>query len=69
MRIEPYSPLEHGFNIDIPHWPGLAGSFVAPWRFPDFKEKYPYEHIEDQMAAKAVKWLRTQENDKPFYMK
>ncbi len=36
---EPYSPLEHGFDVDVPHWPGPgpAGSFVAPWKFPTFK--------------------------------
>ena len=32
---EPFSPYEHGFDVDIPHWPGPgpAGSFVAPWKF------------------------------------
>ena len=52
---EPYSPLEHGFDVDIPHWPGPgpAGSFVAPWKFPDFKANYPNEHIEDRMAEEA----------------
>ena len=30
---EPYSPLEHGFDVDIPHHtgPGPGKSFVAPW--------------------------------------
>ena len=33
---EPYSPLQQGFDVDLPHWPGPgpAGSYVAPWRFP-----------------------------------
>jgi len=66
----PYSPLQHGFDVDIPHWagPGPAGSFVAPWKFPNFKENYPNEHIEDRMADEAVKWLRTQDKKMPFYM-
>ncbi len=66
----PYTPLEHGFDIDIPHWhgPGPAGSFVAPWKFPDFKEKYPNEHIEDRMADEAVTWMRQQDKNTPFYM-
>ena len=66
----PYSPLEHGFDVDIPHWPGPgpAGSYVAPWKFPDFKENYPNEHIEDRMAEEAVEWMRTLEKDVPFYM-
>ena len=67
---EPYSPLEHGFDVDMPHWPGPgpAGSFVAPWKYPDFKEDYPAEHIEDRMAEEAVKWLRGLDKDQPFYM-
>jgi len=66
---EPYSPFEHGFDVDVPHWPGPgpAGSFVAPWKFRNFKENYPQEHIEDRMAAEAVKWMQTVK-DKPFYM-
>ncbi|PKA97853.1 arylsulfatase A-like enzyme [Flavobacteriaceae bacterium MAR_2009_75] len=66
----PYSPLEHGFDVDIPHWPGPgpAGSFVAPWKYPDFKEKYPQEHIEDRMADEAVVWLRKQDKNVPFFM-
>tara|TARA_R110002050_G_scaffold141496_2_gene266714 strand:+ start:75439 stop:76980 length:1542 start_codon:yes stop_codon:yes gene_type:complete len=70
LGLEPFSPLEHGFDVDIPHWPGPgpAGSFVAPWKFKDFKENYPKEHIEDRMADEAVKWLRTVDKDQPFYM-
>ena len=67
---EPYSPLEQGFDVDIPHWPGPgpAGSFVAPWKFKDFKENIPEEHIEDRMANEAVKWMRSLDKDQPFYM-
>ncbi|UCC99482.1 MAG: sulfatase [Phycisphaerales bacterium] len=67
---EPYSPLEHGFDVDVPHWPGPgpAGSFVAPWKYPEFKENYPQEHIEDRMAEEAVTWLRSLDKDQPFYM-
>lgn len=66
----PYTPLEHGFDVDIPHWagPGPAGSFVAPWKFPDFKEKYENEHIEDRMADEAVEWMRKQDKNTPFFM-
>ncbi len=66
----PFSPLEHGFDVDVPHWsgPGPAGSFVAPWKFPDFKEKYPNEHIEDRMSDEAVNWLREQDKNVPFYL-
>jgi len=66
---EPYSPLQQGFDVDLPHHPGPspAGSFVAPWKFANFKEKTPGEHIEDRMAAEAVAWME-QTKDKPFYM-
>ncbi len=66
---EPYSPLEHGFDVDIPHHPGPgpAGSFVAPWRFRNFRENTPKEHIEDRMAFEAVQWMQSVK-DKPFYM-
>ncbi len=66
---EPYSPLQHGFDVDAPHHPGPgpAGSYVAPWKFKAFKENHPKEHIEDRMAAEAVEWMRSVK-DKPFYM-
>ena len=70
LGSEPYSPLQHGFDVDIPHWPGPgpAGSFVAPWKFPNFKENYPKEHLEDRMADEAIKWMRKLDGKKPFYM-
>ena len=66
---EPYSPLEHGFDVDIPHWagPGPAGSFVAPWKFPDFDPDTPNQHIEDRMAKEAVEWM-TANKAKPFFL-
>ena len=66
---EPYSPLQQGFDFDLPHHPGPgpAGSFVAPWKFANFKEKSPGEHIEDRMAAEAVTWIE-QQKEKPFYL-
>jgi len=68
---DPYSPLQHGFDVDIPHWPGPgpAGSFVAPWKFDKFDPDpgEPNQHLEDRMAKEAVKWLE-QNKDKPFFM-
>jgi len=36
LGAEPYSALQHGFEVDWPRWsgPGPAGSYVAPWKFP-----------------------------------
>ncbi len=69
LGSEPYSPLQQGFDFDLPHHPGPgpAGSFVAPWKFANFKEKSPGEHIEDRMAAEAVTWME-QQKGKPFYL-
>ncbi len=66
---EPYSPLEHGFDVDVPHWsgPGPAGSYVAPWKFPDFDPQTPSEHIEDRMAEEAVRFMENHK-DQPFFL-
>lgn len=67
---EPFSPYEHGFDVDIPHWPGPgpAGSFVAPWKFKNFKANYEGEHIEDRMAEESIQWMNSIPADKPFFM-
>ncbi|MCA9248006.1 MAG: sulfatase, partial [Planctomycetales bacterium] len=66
---EPYSPLEHGFEIDVPHWPGPgpAGSYVAPWKFPDFDPDTPNQHIEDRMAREAVAFMEAN-RERPFFL-
>ena len=66
---EPYSPLQQGFEVDIPHHPGPgpASSFVAPWKFANFTAKSPGEHLEDRMAAEAVAWIE-QNRDRPFFL-
>lgn len=66
---EPFSPLEHGFDVDIPHWPGPgpAGNYVAPWNYPDFDPQTPDEHIEDRMAEEAVEFMQ-KHRDQPFFL-
>lgn len=69
---EPFSPLQQGFDVDLPHWsgPGPAGSYVAPWRFPTklkFLPRTPDEHIEDRMADEAVAWM-DKNKDHPFFL-
>ena len=69
---EPHSPLECGFDVDIPHWwgPGPKSSYLAPWGYsnPDFREGKPGEHIEDRMAREAVAWLKKRDRSQPFFM-
>jgi arylsulfatase A-like enzyme len=69
LGAEPYSPLEQGFDVDVPHHPGPgpAGSFVSPWKFSNFKENAPGEHLEDRMAAEASAWME-QQGDRPFFL-
>ncbi len=69
---EPYSPLQHGFDVDVPHWPGPgpAGSYVAPWKYPaelDFDPLSPDEHIEDRMANEAIAFMK-ENKDRPFFL-
>lgn len=68
---EPHSPLQHGFDIDIPHFagPGPAGGFVAPWAYKNFDHDpdVPDQHIEDRMAQEAVAWMEKNQ-DRPFFL-
>jgi arylsulfatase A-like enzyme len=68
---EPYSPLQQGFDVDLPHWPGPgpAGSYVAPWKFTDFDHDpdVPDQHIEDRMAQEAVAFME-QHQSEPFFL-
>jgi len=67
---EPYSPLEHGFDVDIPHHagPGPAGGYIAPWGYHKFKANYKGEHIEDRMAEEAINWMENVDKDKAFFI-
>jgi arylsulfatase A-like enzyme len=68
---EPYSPLQHGFDLDWPHsnGPGPAGSYVAPWRYPAnlSVESKPGEHIEDRLADEVVRFIH-ENKTKPFFI-
>jgi arylsulfatase A-like enzyme len=65
---EPYSPLQQGFTVDVPHFagPNPAGGYLAPWRFQNFTGA-PGEHIEDRMASEAIQFLKTNK-DRPFFL-
>ena len=68
---EPHSPLQHGFDVDVPHHPGPgpAGGYVAPWKFKDFDHDpgIPDEHLEDRMAKEAVAFMETHRHE-PFFL-
>ena len=68
---EPFSPLQQGFDVDVPHYagPGPAGSYVAPWKFKDFDADpgEPHQHLEDRMAKEAVAFIE-KHKDAPFFL-
>jgi arylsulfatase A-like enzyme len=67
----PYGPRDQGFDVDVPGWhgPGPAGSYIAPWKFPErlgFQGK-PGEHVEDRLSEEAVRFIR-ENRDRPFFL-
>ncbi|MFC3123102.1 sulfatase [Agaribacter flavus] len=71
LGAEPYSPLEHGFDVDIPHYEGSgpSGGYLAPWRFaPNLAMKEKGEHIDIRLAKEASDWIKSVHNDGPFYL-
>lgn len=70
LGAEPYSPLEQGFEVDLPHTPGPGpggvNGYFAPWAFWKDAGK-PGEHIEDRMAQEAVDYIE-QHKDEPFFL-
>lgn len=71
LGAEPYSALQHGFDVDWPHWPGPgpAGSYVAPWKFPAplGVAGTAGDHIEDTLSTQVVEFIRENKN-RPFYV-
>jgi arylsulfatase A-like enzyme len=70
LGAEPYSPLEQGFDVDLPHTPGPGpgggNGYFAPWAFWKGAGK-PGDQIDDRMAAEAVKFIRANK-DRPFFL-
>lgn len=42
LGLEPYSPLQHGFDIDIPHWPGAGRKFCSTMEIPRLRSRPRY---------------------------
>ena len=70
LGAEPYSPLQHGFESDLPHTPGPGpgggNGYFAPWQFWKGEGK-PGDHIEDRMAEEAEKFIAANK-DRPFFL-
>lgn len=71
LGASPYSPLEHGFDIDIPHFSGSGpyGGYLAPWSFaPDLAPETKEEHIDIRLAKEAKKWILNNHRQGPFFV-
>jgi arylsulfatase A-like enzyme len=71
LGTEPYSPLEHGFDVDIPNtnsgWPPggyLDSTNIMKRAGLPVREN---EHVEDRMAEEAVRWMKANK-DRPFLL-
>ena len=67
---EPYSPLEHGFDVDVPHTDshGPKGSyFGAPTQYGEDFTLEKGEHLEDRMAEEAIQFIE-ENRDRPFFL-
>ena len=69
LGAEPYSPLEHGFEVDVPHTSApspLPNGFFHP--FPVWKgHGKPGDHLEDLVCDEAVTFIETHK-DRPFFL-
>lgn len=64
----PYSPLEHGFDVDVPHFNGPGPKkFVGPWAYDNFTSEPADQHIEDRMAQEAAAFIATNKA-RPFFL-
>lgn len=65
----PYSPLEHGFDIDIPHT-NAPGPLLNGWFYPFPiwpNHGQPGDHLEDLMAEEAARFIH-ENKDRPFFL-
>ncbi|WP_269520656.1 sulfatase [Alteromonas sp. BMJM2] len=71
LGASPYSALEHGFDIDIPHFsgPSPTGGYLAPWSFaPNLEPDIPLEHIDMRLAKEAKQWIAETHANGPFFV-
>ncbi|EDM26937.1 N-acetyl-galactosamine-6-sulfatase (GALNS) [Lentisphaera araneosa HTCC2155] len=66
---EPYTPLEHGFDVDVPHTKshGPKGSYFGPKKYSDSFTLKKGEHLEDRMGQEAIEFIK-ENKDRPFLL-
>jgi len=71
LGSKPYSPLEQGFDVDIPStnlgWPPGGYMDASNMMSNAGLEARPNEHVEDRMAEEAIKWIKSHK-DQPFFL-
>ena len=70
LGAEPYSPLQHGFDTDVPHTSApspLPKGFFYP--FPVWPNHgKPGDNLEDLLCDEAVKFIENRSPDHPFFL-
>ncbi len=69
---EPYDPLHHGFDVDVPRWYGYGPPkhYLAPWHVDpamNIGPGAPGEHIEDVVTDHAIAFIK-ENKDRPFFV-
>jgi arylsulfatase A-like enzyme len=69
LGAEPYSPFQHGFNVDIPHWSGHGPNttYFGPKNYGEHFVTTEGEHIEERMTQEAVRFIE-QNKERPFFL-
>ncbi|MGB0419146.1 MAG: sulfatase [Opitutales bacterium] len=69
LGAAPYSPREHGFDVDVPNSPshGPKGSYFGPQKYSESFSLQAGEHLEDRMADEAIRFIH-QHKDRPFLL-
>lgn len=69
LGLPPYTPLQHGFDVDIPGWHkhGPSRTYIGPEKYNESFSLVKGEHLEDRMAEEAVKFIEANK-DQPFFL-
>lgn len=69
LGLPPYTPLNHGFDVDNPGWHmhGPSRTYIGPEKYNDNFALAKDEHLEDRMADEAVKFIEANKHH-PFFL-
>jgi arylsulfatase A-like enzyme len=69
LGLPPYTPVEHGFDVEIPKWHmhGPSRTYIGPEKYTNSFSLAKGEHLEDRMAKEAVQFIEANK-DHPFFL-